>query len=1239
MATAKELQAHRNEIAQSFVHLLEEKGLEWKQGWSGLDMLPRNGVTGAVYNGMNRFQLFMLGLERGYTDPRWVTMNQIMDRGGTYHKGQTWRLQKGSKAVYVEYWYPYDPVERKTLTWAEYRRLSREDREALSMRCRFTPVFHASMVDGMPPLEVERYEPQPLEDLVARLSENMGVEILNDGGDQAFYRPSEDKIHLPAPDRFHTAYDYNATALHELTHATGHSSRLDRPMGGGFGSPEYAYEELVAEIGSCFMGAALGAEQTPEHLENHKAYVQGWIQAIKDKPETLGSAIQDAQKASDYMDKQAGISLAMEQSQTEQVPAARVEVQEQPRYQVVVYHHFENGFDDKLDYGTLADAEAAMRGYLTGTMEQDGFRYEGAAIYDQQAGRYIALEGYFPDEQARQDVFSSLDSLDTAVKLDPNSEPVVTILRSESPELQEGRLMTLSDANRQFFLLDSDRHLARQLPNYAGPWYDKVSFRIDFLMDGKPGSYEGRYDIGDGDGTLLQHIRAAQPGAADTLIPYLELHDGLGAMARECEKVLDAEPRPDPARREYYLAILEYVEKAREAVNHGQYQLPPTPRRENFERPAAAPSYRTFPAGQEAGDAAAVAFQTAQNWPIAWIPAGQAGMEADTWLVYQSEDALPEELKAALPQKDVEPEPVPAAPERPPVTGWQFHGGAVRVDEKAGLIEVKFTEKPAQHIRTAIKEAGYRWMPKLSVWQRALSRDIVERTQSITDRAAAPAERTNGAGRSSGREKEWSPVTKNGKLRFTDEQYKAAAEASALEYARSQGYDLVRKGSSYVMRQHDSMVFSPDGFWNWNSRAMSGKALQFIMEYEHRSLAEAVLILNGIDPNTAEVDRSAANTSRTPYAPRQEDLEAAAAPKEFVLPPRAAQMNRTFGYLCGVRGLDYGLVRALVKEGRIYEGVQALKDGKEAHNVVFVGYDADGAARSASVRGSSEKSSFKMEVPGSDKTHPFVIPGREGADTLYVFESAIDAASHASMQALAGMDWRDANRVGISGNAPVEGILNTLASYPSEKIVFCLDNDQAGQKIFENLRDRLEEHGIAPEAISQAHCPLGKDWNEYLQTWRSTVEHYCEVPTVELADTGRGPCCGRIHYLTAEGKVSRTAAYTDPQRFAREAADRVSSLARCVVETPAQLEQLHRMEERRAARAAPQPEQAPAAVKVQAAEVTPAAQPAPAEPKAQEPGRRVSMKEQLASAAEEANQRNKARRDAMMPSFRQQQEI
>lgn len=314
MARPQNKEDFRKQMAEEFAGILSEKGLEWKKEWKGnRAFAPQNGITGADYRGCNRFWLSLVAMNKGYTDPRWFTMNQIIDKKKTYHPERSWYPKKGSKATYVEYWYPYDTRENKALTWEKYKEILNEpDRkpEEFLLRTRYTAVFNAADVGGVPALaEEEKNGPQLSPDeLIRTLSEKMSVPIAYDGGDRAYYSPMQDSIHLPEPSAFTSEYALNATALHELSHSTGHPTRLNRPMNGIFGTPQYAYEELVAEMSSCFMGIDLGGDPaTVEDINNHKAYVQSWITNIREKPDTLVNAIKDAQKAANYLDYQAGL--------------------------------------------------------------------------------------------------------------------------------------------------------------------------------------------------------------------------------------------------------------------------------------------------------------------------------------------------------------------------------------------------------------------------------------------------------------------------------------------------------------------------------------------------------------------------------------------------------------------------------------------------------------------------------------------------------------------------------------------------------------------------------------------------------------------------------------------------------------------------------------------------------------------------------------------------------------------
>ena len=284
----------RKSVADMFVKGLSEEGLNWKQGWATTGEL-RNAVSNRHYRGLNEFYLKLISMVHGYKDPRWMTFNQIRDEG--YH------LEKGSKGAKVEYWFPFDTIKKKGVSFEEKERLIKEGerkKEDFSLVAKYYTVFNGDNISGLPEIELPKNEIEPSV-VLEQISRGMNVEIYNDGEDRAFYRPSTDDIHLPLPEVFSSDNEYNAVAFHELGHATGHESRLNRDQSGVFGTSAYAKEELVAEITSAFMAETTGISLEDMNMENHKAYVNGWIASIEDDPEYLMKAISQAHDAADYM--------------------------------------------------------------------------------------------------------------------------------------------------------------------------------------------------------------------------------------------------------------------------------------------------------------------------------------------------------------------------------------------------------------------------------------------------------------------------------------------------------------------------------------------------------------------------------------------------------------------------------------------------------------------------------------------------------------------------------------------------------------------------------------------------------------------------------------------------------------------------------------------------------------------------------------------------------------------------
>lgn len=298
----------RTQMAQQFLDALTQGQLPWKACWQ--QSRPVNAVTGKQYRGINALYLSYCADELGYADPRWCTYKQAQEKG--------WQVRRGEESCKVEYWAYYDLKQKKLLPWQEVRDLLKMDPDYqanLQLRSRIYSVFNAEQIDGIPEIEKNQTSIGAIRAQRDTLICNMGIGYQEQGG-RAFYRPSTDTVTLPPEASFDDEYGYMATLLHECGHASGHESRLNRDLAGGFGSPAYAQEELRAEIASAFTAQALGLqltdEQLQQHMEQHLAYVQHWASGLKDAPEELFRAIKAAEEISDYLIEQGEFEQRLE---------------------------------------------------------------------------------------------------------------------------------------------------------------------------------------------------------------------------------------------------------------------------------------------------------------------------------------------------------------------------------------------------------------------------------------------------------------------------------------------------------------------------------------------------------------------------------------------------------------------------------------------------------------------------------------------------------------------------------------------------------------------------------------------------------------------------------------------------------------------------------------------------------------------------------------------------------------
>ncbi len=271
----------RQEVTDNIIRMLEQGTAPWQKLWeAGKLEMPNNPNTDKPYRGGNAIHLMSVPAIRGYEGPRWLTYKQAAEQG--------WQVRKGEKGTQIEYWeFPDSAKFPKTRTGSaggnsEENGKADDERRIIH---RVYTVFNAQQIEGVPPHETKQRPEFNVVEAGENILRNSGATIKHDQNDRAFYSRRTDSIHLPPQTAFKTAGDYYGTALHELSHWTGHPSRLNRPTlneSYRFGDSNYAQEELRAEVASVFLAAERGIPHDPEQ---HAAYVGSWINALRNDKE------------------------------------------------------------------------------------------------------------------------------------------------------------------------------------------------------------------------------------------------------------------------------------------------------------------------------------------------------------------------------------------------------------------------------------------------------------------------------------------------------------------------------------------------------------------------------------------------------------------------------------------------------------------------------------------------------------------------------------------------------------------------------------------------------------------------------------------------------------------------------------------------------------------------------------------------------------------------------------------
>ncbi len=278
-----------DEVTTRIIAELEEGHIPWVQPWGKVGAaspaLPRNAVTGRRYSGVNILILWGALFEHAYPSQGWLTFRQAREAGGCVRKGE-----RGVTVVYADRFTPEAEKERARETG--------EDAKAVPFLKRFT-LFNLAQCEGLRPDLAPDPDPLPERQIIPVAEELIaasGVDF-RIGGEKAYYVPSADYVQVPPQPAFYDQINFYRTALHELCHASGHRARLDRNQTGPFGSKDYAREELVAEMGSAFLCAALGIVPTVRHAD----YIASWLAVLREDNRAIFRAASAACRAADWL--------------------------------------------------------------------------------------------------------------------------------------------------------------------------------------------------------------------------------------------------------------------------------------------------------------------------------------------------------------------------------------------------------------------------------------------------------------------------------------------------------------------------------------------------------------------------------------------------------------------------------------------------------------------------------------------------------------------------------------------------------------------------------------------------------------------------------------------------------------------------------------------------------------------------------------------------------------------------
>jgi len=270
----------KEKVTQQVIDSLEEQGTLWSKTWT--PALPISHASNKVYTGINFVILTLITMNKGYTSNRWITFKECNKQGGS--------IKKGEKSVMITFYKPLEVKDKKT------------GEDTTIPLLNYFNVFNIEQTSLKISEEIKETDNTTISNEIESILKNIPCPIIEAMQDKACYNYQQDKILLPLRKQFKNTHSFYSVALHEISHSTGHSSRLNRKLCNEFGSSEYGFEEMIAELCTMYLLAKYQIDNKSVE-DNSKSYIKGWLAALKNDKEYIFKASREATRAFEYIDK------------------------------------------------------------------------------------------------------------------------------------------------------------------------------------------------------------------------------------------------------------------------------------------------------------------------------------------------------------------------------------------------------------------------------------------------------------------------------------------------------------------------------------------------------------------------------------------------------------------------------------------------------------------------------------------------------------------------------------------------------------------------------------------------------------------------------------------------------------------------------------------------------------------------------------------------------------------------